>query len=275
MHGCGNDFIMLDDRAGHLYKSRAEITKALCDRHEGLGGDGVVLIRKSPSDSPAAFAMTYMNADGIDAELCGNGSRCAVRMAVELGLIQNHGLFLTDAGLMSGRITPAGITLHMPQATGEIETIPLSLDDRTADGFFIHTGVPHLIVPITGLAALDIVRLAPPLRHLARFSPQGTNVNFVERQDERTLAIRTYERGVEGETRACGTGAVAAALFAHRRYGMTPPLSVATRGGCLTIGFEVVSQGSFQSITLTGPAEIIARGEITDEWLNKRGLSVS
>ena len=269
MHGCGNDFVVIDDRAGRWHARRELLAQEICDRRKGLGGDGLILIQTGSEG--ADFRMTYVNRTGMDGEMCGNGARCTVLRAAQLGLIAAGGTMATDAGPIRAAIAGNRITLQM---TPPIDERPA----QTVEGFecrTIDTGVPHVVIFLedeTALQALDVDGIGRKLRHHPVFAPRGVNANFAVRTGDGTFRMRTYERGVEMETLACGTGAVAVGLMAHRRFGSPAPIVIhPTGGGVLEIGFQP-SAGGFAEVTLEGPAELIAEGEISAGWLAAHGF---
>ena len=272
MHGAGNDFVILHDPAGRLAGDRAALARALCDRRRGIGGDGLILIGP-PSTSGPAFSMTYVNADGGDAEMCGNGARCALRRAADLGLLTREGEFETGAGVLRGRVDDRDVRLSMPNPTDERPARILDVEGEALQVFSIDTGVPHAVVFVDDVLAVDAAARGRAVRRHASFAPRGTNVNFVQVLDKGRLRVRTYERGVEGETLACGTGAVASALVSSRLGLTAPPVSVETQSGeTLQVGFESGPDSSFHGVTLAGPAELVATGAIDDGWLSRRAL---
>jgi diaminopimelate epimerase len=275
MHGCGNDFVVIDDRAGRLYPHRRALAQQLCHRRTGLGGDGLILIGRAPAGAePADFAMTYVNADGNDGEMCGNGARCTARRAAELGLVRDRAAFTTEAGVIRATIAPDRVTLAMTDPVDERAARRLEIDGRRFDLHYIDTGVPHVVAVVDDLDRLDVEGIGRQLRHHEAFAPRGTNANFIQPLAPGRLRIRTYERGVEAETLACGTGAVAAGLVAFR-LGLAKgsPVTLLPRGGQeLSIGFKTTPARGFAEVTLAGPTERIATGEIDDAWLSAHGL---
>ena len=274
MHGCGNDFVVIDDRAGLWHTRREALAREICDRRKGLGGDGLILIQ--PGRDGADFRMTYVNRTGMDGEMCGNGARCTVLRAAQLGLIRGGGTMATEAGPIRAALEGAVITLHMPPPVDERPLLRLDVAGRSFDCFAIDTGVPHVVIFLddeAALEALDVDGIGRTLRHHAAFAPRGVNANFAVRRADDSFRMRTYERGVEMETLACGTGAVAGGLMAHRKYGSAAPVLIhPTGGGLLRIGFRGSTHG-FENVTLAGPAELIAEGEISDAWLAAHGLT--
>jgi diaminopimelate epimerase len=280
MHGCGNDFVVIDDRDGRLHARRTELAQTLCDRRKGLGGDGLILLQHSQEPSAADFRMTYVNRTGVDGEMCGNGARCAARRAVDLGLIQGSRSadlrMMTLAGIVRAAVGDSDVTLTMTAPRDERPSVPLTIDGRHFDLFAIDTGVPHAVAFLDssdGLERLDVEGIGRKIRRHDAFAPKGANANFAARQADGSYRMRTYERGVEMETLACGTGSVAVALAAYRRFGAVSPISILpSGGGRLVIGFRL-EVGGFRDVTLTGPTETIAEGEITADWLTARGFA--
>ncbi len=275
MHGCGNDFVVIDDRAGRLYPHRRALTLELCHRRTGLGGDGLILIGRAPAGSePADFAMSYVNADGNDGEMCGNGARCTARRAAELGLVRDRAAFTTEAGLIRATIAPDKVTLAMTDPVDERPAQGLEIGGRAFELHYIDTGVPHVVAVVDDLDSLDVEGIGRQLRYHQAFAPRGVNANFIQPVTPGRLRIRTYERGVEAETLACGTGAVAAGLVAFRLglAGGSPVILLPKGGQELSIGFRAGPDGKFTEVTLAGPTERIATGEIDDAWLAAHGL---
>ena len=276
MHGCGNDFVVIDDRAGLWHDRREELAREICDRRKGLGGDGLILIQ--PGLDGADFRMTYVNRTGMDGEMCGNGARCTVLRAAQLGLMRGAGTMATDAGPIRAAIEGAVITLQMTPPVDERPPLRLEVSGRDFECFHIDTGVPHVVIFLDDeatLDALDVDGIGRMLRHHAAFAPRGVNANFAVRLADASFRMRTYERGVEMETLACGTGAVAVGLMAYRKYGSAAPVLIhPTGGGLLRIGFREAG-GNFTDVTLAGPAELIAEGEISDAWLAAHGLTAA
>jgi diaminopimelate epimerase len=264
---------VIDDRAGQWHARREDLAREICDRRKGLGGDGLILIQ--PGQDGADFRMTYVNRTGMDGEMCGNGARCTVLRAAQLGLIRDAGTMATDAGPIRARLAGATITLRMTPPAGERAPLALEIAGRRFECFTIDTGVPHVVIFLAdeaALEALDVDGIGRTLRHHPAFAPRGVNANFAVRRADGSFRMRTYERGVEMETLACGTGAVAVGLMAQRRFGSASPVRIhPTGGGLLEIGFRASAAG-FSDVTLAGPAELIAEGEISGAWLAAHGL---
>ncbi len=258
MNGAGNDFILFDNRTGSIDLDRNQIAQ-LCDRHRGIGADGVLLL-ENPTNR-ADFRMRYFNADGGEAEMCGNGARCFARFANKVGGKAKIS-FETPAGVISAELKGDLVTLRMTEPTDLQLNVDLSTADETKTVHFINSGVPHVVIPVAKIDDVDVRRDGAAIRHHKMFSPNGTNVNFIEKRGPNKIAIRTYERGVEDETLACGTGIVASALIFAASEKSSSPITVLARGGDeLQVGFEKV-EGSFRNVTLTGPAEFVFEGTI-------------
>jgi len=259
MDGAGNDFILIDNRAGDVDLNRNQIAR-LCDRHRGIGADGVLFL-ESPSDH-ADFRMRYFNADGGEAEMCGNGARCFARFANKVARVEGEISFETPAGTISAELAGDLVTLRMTEPTDLRLDIPLQIGAEERVVHFINSGVPHVVVPVAQVGDIDVRREGSAIRHHEMFAPKGANVNFIEKRGPDNIAVRTYERGVEDETLACGTGVVASALvFAVIENAMGPITVIARGGDELHVGFEKIDQ-EFRSVTLTGPAEFVFEGTI-------------
>jgi diaminopimelate epimerase len=257
MNGAGNDFVMLDNRDLRYALDKSMIAR-LCDRHRGIGSDGLIAVE--PAANGADFKMRYYNADGGEAEMCGNGARCFARFASQIARKSGRITFETLAGVIGAELTGDQVRLAMsPPHSLSLET-ELVVDGEKLAVHSLNTGVPHAIVFVENLEATDIVRLGRAIRYHAHFAPKGTNANFIAELPGGAIAIRTYERGVENETQACGTGVIAAALIFARLTGARSPVTVRVRGGeVLLVGFEADGDG-WKNVTLTGPAEFVFEG---------------
>ena len=266
MNGAGNDFIIVDNRDLSLTKELdADTIAALCDRHRGIGADGLLAVE--PAQKGADFRFRYYNADGGEAEMCGNGARCFGRFTAHLGeIVLKKVTFETIAGTLAAEMVGEDVRIAMS------EPKDLKLDtDAKIPGFdcplhFVNTGVPHVVAFLKNPAALDdfdVYNHGAAIRHHEAFAPAGTNANFAAVLSPGHISIRTYERGVEDETLACGTGMVASALIHHLLTGAPSPIKVDVEGGdTLEIGFEKTGDRSFRNVTLTGPADFVFEGEI-------------
>jgi diaminopimelate epimerase len=259
MNGAGNDFILFDNRTGDIDLDRNQIAR-LCNRHRGIGADGILLLEK-PSNR-ADFRMRYFNADGGEAEMCGNGARCFARFASKIAAAKAKISFETPAGVISAELKGNLVTLRMTEPTDLRLNLDLPVAAENKTPHFINSGVPHVVVRVAKIDDADVRREGAAIRHHKMFSPNGTNANFIEKRGPNKIAIRTYERGVEDETLACGTGIVASALIFAATEDCEGPVTVLARGGDeLQVGFERV-EGRFRNVTLTGPAEFVFEGEI-------------
>ena len=276
MNGAGNDFVLLDNRAGDIVLDAVAVAR-LCDRHRGVGADGVLVVER-PQHGHADYRMRYYNADGGEAEMCGNGARCFARFAAHLeGADGGNGAganwerrfvaFETMAGVIRARTEgESNVTLEMSEPRDGADLGELAIAaGQTVRALFLNTGVPHVLVPVADVAMVDVRGLGAALRHQERFAPRGTNANFFQATGPREIRLRTYERGVEDETLACGTGATAAALVFAELHGLDAgPVAVRVKeGDTLTIGFRRVGPLRFQNVTLGGPADVAFRGEVS------------
>ncbi len=259
MNGAGNDFILIDNRMGDVRLDRSQIAQ-LCDRHRGIGADGVLLLEKP--GNRADFRMRYFNADGGEAEMCGNGARCFARFANKVAAAKEKISFETQAGLISAELKGDSVTLGMTEPADLRLHLELGIAGENKTVHFINSGVPHVVIPVVNIEDVDVRHEGAAVRYHKIFSPSGTNVNFMEKRGAKKIAIRTYERGVEDETLACGTGIVASALIFGATEGCHGPITVLPRGGDeLQVGFETVA-GRFCNVTLTGPAQFVFEGTI-------------
>ncbi|HSH39829.1 MAG TPA: diaminopimelate epimerase [Chthoniobacterales bacterium] len=259
MNGAGNDFVMLDNRAGDVQLGREQIAR-LCDRHRGVGADGVLLIERAGNG--ADFRMRYYNADGGEAEMCGNGARCFARFAERVAGARENVSFETPAGVIAATLKGERVTLRMSDPKdfqADVEVFVLGAHVR---GSYVDSGVPHMVVPVPTIEDVDVRQLGSAIRHHERFAPRGANVNFLEQRGSNEIAIRTYERGVEDETLACGTGVVASALIFAAAGEIPGPIQVLVRGGDeMSVDFR--RDGSrFTDVTLSGPADFVFEGTV-------------
>ena len=259
MHGAGNDFVMVDARdleGVDLTPSRIE---SLCHRRTGVGADGLILIDK-PTNPDSNFRMVYFNSDGHEAEMCGNGARCSVAFAFLNGLAKKKCLFDTYSGTLSGQVFDSNdIEVSLPAWKDLALNVDLGPQEFSAH-HTCNTGVPHLVIPVQDVHQIDVEKIGSAYRFHAAFSPAGTNVNFVSQDpDTGQQLLRTFERGVEEETLACGTGASATAVVLCQLGLAESPVSLHTRGGDI-LGVSVDFQG--RKLLLRGPAETSFRGEV-------------
>ena len=261
MNGAGNDFVMIDNRQG-VFELRAEVIAHLCNRHRGIGADGLITA-ELPQQAGSHLRMRYFNADGGEAEMCGNGARCFSRFGAKLLGVTDTIVFDTLAGVITARLIGENIQLGMSKPHGLSLKTPLVVADESLDVHFLNTGVPHAVVFREDLQGTDVKKLGAALRYHTHFAPKGTNANFIKAREDGSLVIRTYERGVEDETLACGTGVVASALIHHLINKAESPIAVQVKGGeTMLVGFEY-SGDSFSNVTLTGPADFVFEGMIS------------
>jgi diaminopimelate epimerase len=259
MNGAGNDFILIDNRTGRVHLDRNQIAR-LCDRHRGIGADGILLLEKASNH--ADFRMRYFNADGGEAEMCGNGARCFARFTNKVAGRKEKISFETPAGMISAKLAGDLVTLQMTEPTDLRLKTTLRVMDENKTVHFINSGVPHVVIPVLQLDDVDVQGAGSAIRHHKMFSPKGTNVNFIEKRGPKKIAVRTYERGVEDETLACGTGIVASALIFATTENTKGPITVIAQGGDeLQVGFEKIDN-RFRDVTLTGPAEFVFEGTV-------------
>lgn len=250
--GTGNDFVMIDNRQGLIDKSQQATFAQWCDRRFGVGADGVILLQ---GHNAYDFEMVYINADGREGSMCGNGGRCTVQFAHDLGLIASETRFLAVDGEHQAVLEGGLVQLEM-QAT----TLPEAILEG---GFYLNTGSPHHLEWVTHLRDFDVAEVGKKWRWHENYQPGGTNVNFLEKKGSHQLAVRTYERGVEAETFSCGTGVTAAALLLAYESGWEGSFEVAieTNGGILQVKARRQPHG-FDQIYLIGPALKVFEGRI-------------
>jgi diaminopimelate epimerase len=267
MNGAGNDFVVIDNRSLTLSLSTRQLA-TLCDRHRGVGADGVLLVE--PPQGSADFRMRYYNADGGEAEMCGNGARCFTRFANRLAGPFEKIRFETMAGLIEAEINGEWVRLNMGAPQSLSLNGNLEIGGRKLAIHLVNTGVPHAVTFVDDLDNTPVFEWGRAIRRHPSFQPKGTNVNFVKVLGPSQIRIRTYERGVEDETLACGTGVVAAALIYASLFDGSAPSSsepiervqIQVRGGdWLEVGFERTGP-NFRNVTLKGPADFAFEGQI-------------
>lgn len=247
--GTGNDFVVIDDRSHTFDVTNEKQIAQLCDRRMGVGADGLMLLRNHET---ADFEMLYFNADGKPGSMCGNGGRCMVDFAHYLGIIDTTCTFMAVDGLHEAKWSEESVSLKM---------IDVNAVERNNDFAFLDTGSPHYVQLVDELDAFPVFEEGRKIRYNERFKAEGTNVNFVELQNE-ACSVRTYERGVEDETLACGTGVTAVAIAAHAMQKALPnPLKIKVMGGELAVAFEE-SNGKYTNVYLMGPAVQVYKGTI-------------
>lgn len=261
MSGAGNDFVVIDNTAGKIRISKKQI-EALCRRGLSIGADGLMTLEKSP-DKRYSFRMRYYNADGGEADMCGNGGRCIARFAYMKGRAPAKMRFIAADGehtaemLKGGRVKLGMITPHSMK-------LNMKIADLKVNGGFLNTGVPHFAVEVKDIAKVDVRGLGRKLRFHRAFAPKGTNVNFIQKTGSNAYRIRTYERGVEDETLACGTGAVACGIILHAMGKAKSPVAMKANGGMLKIHFGK-DCCSYSNVFLEGPASVVMEGTVMPE----------
>ncbi len=261
MNGAGNDFVVIDNRDLNTCLSPEQIS-LLCDRQRGVGADGLLAVE--PAEQGADYKFRYYNADGGEAEMCGNGARCFGKYTATLSeKATSLVTFETIAGTLSAEMIGEDVKIAMSEPFDLSLNTDIQVEGLDANIHIINTGVPHAVAFVNDLENTDVLTHGAALRYHSHFAPAGTNVNFASIRSHSHIAIRTYERGVENETLACGTGMTAAALIHHLLTGATSPISVDVKGGdTLQIGFEKSDNNTFSNVTLTGPADFVFEGNI-------------
>src|SRR5437016_2115768 len=229
MNGAGNDFVLIDNRAQTIRLSREQIVR-LCDRHRGIGADGVILL-VPPVSKEADWAWQFYNSDGSTGEMCGNGARCFARFVQKQTGVTRSFSFETEAGIITAAFSGDHVTVNLtgPKDLRLDETLSLSTGHQTIHS--LNTGVPHAVLFVADADKAMVQQLGPEIRGHPHFGPKGTNVNFVQLLGPGRIRVRTFERGVEGETLACGTGVTASALIASRVHKFGSPVKVQVQGG--------------------------------------------
>ncbi|BBO88993.1 diaminopimelate epimerase [Desulfosarcina ovata] len=263
MSGSGNDFIIIDNREFRVPEARLdELVVGACRRKMAVGADGVILIESSDR---VDFKWRFFNADGSVAEMCGNGARCAARFAFLHGIAGRQMAFDTLAGTIEADVGPRLVKLRMTDPFDLKTGIELDLDETRVGVGSVNTGVPHAVMMVDDIETVDVIATGRQIRRHVYFAPAGTNANFVAVDPAGRILIRTYERGVEDETLACGTGNVAAALVLARERGLASPVTLTTRSGSdLIVHFRSRGDG-FGDVFLEGDARVIYRGELWEE----------
>jgi diaminopimelate epimerase len=260
MNGAGNDFVLLDNRKQSFRLSREQVVR-ICDRHRGVGADGVLILIPSASGK-ADCAWEFHNSDGSTGEMCGNGARCFARFVQRRTGSRRDLSFETGAGIISAKFNAESVTVSLtePKDLKLNEQVTLSIGSQTIHS--LNTGVPHAVLFVPDADKAMVQQLGAEIRRHAHFGAKGTNVNFVQLLGPKQIRVRTFERGVEGETLACGTGVSASALIAARVHKFGSPVRVQVQGGDqLEVSFKE-NNGSFGDVRLTGPAEFVFEGKI-------------
>ena len=265
MCATGNDFVVVDNRDNVIQDTRS-FSKHVCSRRFGIGADGVLLLENSEK---ADFKMRIINADSSEAEMCGNGARCITRFAQQLKLVSKRTRFETIAGIIEAEATSNNIRLKMSNPCNIKFNIQLEVNGQEQIVHYIDTGVPHAILYFDNIENVDVMTIGSLIRYHKHFSPRGTNVDFVSINNDTSLNVRTYERGVEGETYACGTGAVASTAISNALGKVKKmPTLVNVKGGILKVSLNY-NNGVFSNVFLEGNAQIIYKGELVYENSSK------
>jgi diaminopimelate epimerase len=268
MSGSGNDFILIDNRQGALVvEDVVEFVKTVCERKVSVGADGLIIIE--PSDR-VDFRWRFFNADGSEVEMCGNGGRCAARFAYLMGIAGEKMSFETGAGVIDADVRGDVVKLRLTDPKNPVMDDKIRIKNQTLFLHSINTGVPHVVHFVHDPDGFDVFNTGRAIRYHEHYQPAGTNANFVTVLDSGTLRVRTYERGVEDETLACGTGSVASALIAAQKGLVESPVDVRVQGGeLLRIYFEKTDSG-FTKVYLEGRVKMVYQGKLWDEaWKDK------
>ena len=265
MSGSGNDFIIIDNRNKVVNENDLHnFIAKVCRRKMSVGADGFILIEESDS---VDFRWRFFNADGNTAEMCGNGARCAARFAYLNRIAGSKMSFETDAGIISAEVSNDMVKINIPEPAELKTDYLLDLENGALKISSINTGVPHVVIVMDSLDNVDVVKLGREIRFHDIFAPAGTNVNFICQNKDNTISIRTYERGVEDETLACGTGAVAAAIVTAFKFGAKSPVRVITKSKESLYVYYKENNGKCSDVYLEGDARIIYKGKLCeDAW---------
>lgn len=267
LSGAGNDFVIINNLNSIVDSTESGfmnfVTK-VCQRRMSVGADGVLLVEPS---ADVDFRMRYYNADGGEVETCGNGARCISKFAFLHGIVSERMRFLTNAGIYEAEVVGDNVKVGMSDPTDIRINVPLKLDDGIHKVGFANSGVPHVVFFVDDLESTDVFEMGQQTRYHKDFNPEGTNANFIHIHSEELLEIRTYERGVENETLACGTGSIASAIISAVLGRVQSPVSVKTASGVvLKIHFDLKNENA-TNVFLEGDARVIFAGELTsDAW---------
>jgi diaminopimelate epimerase len=266
MSGTGNDFIIIDHRDPFLEPEEQSVfAEKICRRMFSVGADGLILIEDSDK---ADFQWQFYNADGSVAEMCGNGARCAARYAYEKGIAPAVMSFMTAAGLIRAEVKGDLVKLEMTPPKDTVLNVEFMFGGENRTSHFSNTGVPHAVYFVEDNRTTPVKEWGREIRFHNQYQPAGTNVNFAQCTGRSSMLVRTYERGVEDETMACGTGAVACGLLGGLLGLVEPPVEITTSGGdVLTIYFEIQDEQNISGVFLEGPARFIYEGILADEAL--------
>jgi diaminopimelate epimerase len=270
MNGAGNDFVVINNFDGGLKVESASLAEAVCRKGFGVGADGILFLQKSDR---ADFEMYYLNSDGSEGGMCGNGGRCIARFAVLNGISKPQVNFIAHGHNYSAEVFDADkVKLHFPIPEVIIASKKVPVDRTTLNATFVHPNTDHTVLTdgFGEVDSADLITLARKIRYNFDVFPHGTNVNLIERRGDHRIRMRTYERGLEGETLACGTGSVASAIAASLRYDMLSPIEIlATSGEILIVTFERDKE-EFSNIVLEGSARVVFQGKILYDEKNHK-----
>ena len=260
MNGAGNDFVLIDNRAGKIQLTPKQIVW-LCDRHRGVGADGVMLLVPSRTGK-ADWAWDFYNSDASSGEMCGNGARCFGRFVQKKAGASGSFTFETGAGIITAALNGDRVTVNLTKSKDLRLNEQVELSTGTETIHSLNTGVPHAVLYVPDADKAMVMSLGPEIRRHAHFGSRGTNVNFVQVLGPNHIRVRTFERGVEGETLACGTGVSACAMVSAHVHKFTSPVKVQVQGGdILEVSFKD-SGTSFDDVRLTGPADFVFEGRV-------------
>jgi diaminopimelate epimerase len=260
MSGAGNDFVLIDNRTQKIALDAAQAVR-LCDRHHGVGADGLIVL-KPCSSGKADWAWDFYNSDGSQGEMCGNGARCFGRFVQRVTGRKDGFTFETRAGIISAQFKGDAVTINLtpPKDLRLNQMVPLSIGPTAVHS--LDTGVPHAVLFVPDADRAMVLNIGSEIRNHSHFAPRGSNVNFVQLMGGNAIRVRTYERGVEGETLACGTGVTASALIASELHDLRSPVPVQVLGGkLLEVSFEKKGN-QFTNVALSGPADFVFEGTI-------------
>lgn len=281
MNGAGNDFIIIDKMKNKGVSLNQNQIANLCHRRQGIGADGLILISNSKDSD---FIMHYYNADGLEGSLCGNGARCAIQYSANSKILKSEkAVFTVKNEVYQGEVIKDGLVQFYLKPPKKVKlNFRIKAASQLIRSHFADTGSPHVVIEIEDVLALPkdlnskyrhiqnfpVLEIGKEIRYHKDFYPDGTNVNFIQIKDNE-IFIRTYERGVENETLACGTGSVAAAIIASAYRQLKPPIKIKTWGSEeLIVNFQIVGN-RFENVSLTGPARIVFNGEFELEDFGK------
>jgi diaminopimelate epimerase len=262
MNGAGNDFVMIDNRSQKIRLNKKQVSR-LCNRQQGIGADGLILLESFKDKEKADFRMIYYNADGSEAELCGNGTRCFAKFVQEAARWKKKSLrFMMHDEVIETTFVGSKIRTLYPMPSPADLNLLLKLNEGTFRAHYICVPNPHVIVFVDDVENSDVTGLGRQIRYHEHFAPKGTNAHFVQILGKGKIRIRSYERGVEAETLACGTGMVASGLITHLIHGDNSPISIKVQGGdTLTLTFKKNEDG-FKDVHLLGSAVTTFCGQI-------------